>query len=414
MILVNASLRSWVPVAADSLFPIQNLPYAVFRRRAGDWRVGVRIGDLLLDLSAAVAKGHVSGPDVFASPSLNAFMALGRAEWTRVRGEIVALLSPGSAAEGDFSMLAPVNEVELQLPVVTRGFVDFYSSEQHASNVGRMFRDPEHPLLPNWKHLPVAYNGRASSLVGSGVPIRRPNGQTKRPDEPMPRFGPSRELDFELEMGVYIGKDSTLGEPVPIDRAADYLFGFALVNDWSARDVQRWEYQPLGPFLAKSFATSVGHYVVPVDALWPFRHQPPPQSPEVLPYLQGAESWIFDVALEVAIETPSGVATTVCRSNMRHLYWSAAQQLAHLTVNGANVEVGDLYATGTISGDAEGTYGSLLELSWKGERPVALADSSTRTFLLDGDTVRMSGWAGGPGYRVGFGALENTVLPSRS
>ncbi|MFN3730099.1 MAG: fumarylacetoacetase [Fimbriimonadaceae bacterium] len=401
-------------MAADSLFPIQNLPYAVFRRRAGDWRVGVRIGDLLLDLSAAVAKGHVSGPDVFASPSLNAFMALGRAEWTRVRGEIVALLSPGSAAEGDFSMLAPVNEVELQLPVVTRGFVDFYSSEQHASNVGRMFRDPEHPLLPNWKHLPVAYNGRASSLVGSGVPIRRPNGQTKRPDEPMPRFGPSRELDFELEMGVYIGKDSTLGEPVPIDRAADYLFGFALVNDWSARDVQRWEYQPLGPFLAKSFATSVGHYVVPVDALWPFRHQPPPQSPEVLPYLQGAESWIFDVALEVAIETPSGVATTVCRSNMRHLYWSAAQQLAHLTVNGANVEVGDLYATGTISGDAEGTYGSLLELSWKGERPVALADSSTRTFLLDGDTVRMSGWAGGPGYRVGFGALENTVLPSRS
>lgn len=412
MILVNASLRSWVPVAADSLFPIQNLPYAVFRRRAGDWCVGVRIGDLLLDLSAAVAKGHVSGPDVFASPSLNAFMALGRAEWTRVRGEIVALLSPGSAAEGDFSILAPVNEVELQLPVVTRGFVDFYSSEQHASNVGRMFRDPEHPLLPNWKHLPVAYNGRASSLVGSGVAIRRPNGQTKRPDEPMPRFGPSCELDFELEIGVYIGKDSTLGEPVPIDRAADYLFGFALVNDWSARDMQRWEYQPLGPFLAKSFATSVGHYVVPVDALWPFRHQPPPQSPEVLPYLQAAESWIFDVALEVAIETPSGVATTVCRSNMRHLYWSAAQQLAHLTVNGANVEVGDLYATGTISGDAEGTYGSLLELSWKGERPVALADSSTRTFLLDGDTVRMSGWAVGPGYRVGFGALENTVLPS--
>ena len=411
MIVIDKNATTWTHVPAESDFPIQNLPYGIFSVSGGSKRVGVAIGDHILDLSLAFEAGLIPGPSVYSREYLNDLMAQGRTFWSHLRTAVLELLSVGHARP---ELLVPINQAKLHLPVYSRAFVDFYSSEQHASNVGRMFRDPVNPLLPNWKNLPVAYNGRASSIVTSGVPVRRPKGQTKKADKPLPDFGPTQELDFELEMGFFLGVDTEMGIPIPVTSVTDSVFGMVLVNDWSARDVQRWEYAPLGPFLAKSFATSISPWVVPMDALEPFRIPCPTQDPPVLPYLVDQQGWHFDMSLEVGIKGESMKEfVTVCRSNYRNMYWSLAQQLAHLTVNGANVNVGDLCASGTISGDTQDSFGSMLELAWKGEKPVQLGDSGeSRVFIKDGDTVRFSGHCQGQGYRVGFGNLENRVLPA--
>jgi fumarylacetoacetase len=301
----------------------------------------------------------------------------------------------------------------MHLPVAVGDYTDFYSSKQHATNVGSIFRDKNNPLLPNWLHLPVAYHGRASSLVVSGTPIRRPYGQIKLPGEPAPRFGPSGELDFELEVGYFIGKGNALGEPIPIRDAHQHLFGFVLVNDWSARDVQRWEYVPLGPFLAKNFSTSISPWVVPSAALQPFRVPGPKQDPTPLPYLSCTEDAAYDINLEVKLQT--GAMTEACivsRTNFKEMYWSTSQQVAHHTVTGCNLRIGDLLASGTLSGNEKGSYGSLLELTWAGQAPLQLPNGEQRSFLEDGDTVILTGYAQGDGYRIGLGEVRGTILPA--
>ena len=419
--VVPGDWRSWVPVAPESHFPIQNLPYGIFSTRDGrPARVGVAIGEFILDTGLLHDAGLLDGPDVFRADTLNPLMSLGRGAWTALRQRLAELLRDSEPVLRDDErlrarVLVPMADATLHMPVHIGAFVDFYSSEQHASNVGRMFRDPERPLLPNWKHLPVGYNGRASSVVGSGTDVIRPCGQTVTSNDGPPSFGPSKQLDFELEVGFFTGADNPLGDTVAEDQVDDFVFGLVLVNDWSARDVQRWEYAPLGPFLAKSFATSISPWVVPVDALLPFRVPGPEQDPTPLPHLQTALPWHFDVQLEVAIQTERATKPQrVCRTNFRHMYWSLAQQLLHQASNGTNVQVGDLYASGTISGPDPDSYGSMLELAWRGERPIAIEETGeTRVFIHDGDRVLMSGWAQGAGFRVGFGELCNRVAPAR-
>ncbi len=416
--------RSFVPVAPESHFPLQNLPYGVFRPRAGGApRVGVAIGEMVLDLAVVEDAGLLAGPAlagrrVFAGPALNAFLALGRPAWSEVRATITQLLSADNLAlqrqpalrDG---ALLPVREVELLTPVAIADYTDFYSSREHATNVGAMFRGRENALMPNWLHLPVAYHGRASSIVVSGTDVRRPRGQVLPPGASQPVFGPSRRLDFELEVGFFVGPGNDLGQPIPIERAADHIFGFVLVNDWSARDIQQWEYQPLGPFLAKNFATSISPWVVTLDALLPFRVPGPRQDPQPLPYLRDAGDWSFDIGLEVRLQTAATPAPiTICRSNFRHLYWNVRQQLAHHTIAGCNLRPGDLLASGTISGPEPTSRGSLLELTWNGAEPLGLPSGETRTFLEDGDRVTMTGWAPGDGFRVGFGEVAGTILPA--
>jgi fumarylacetoacetase len=347
--------------------------------------VGARLGDGVLDLAALAREGLLDeDPGLFAQPSLNAFMASGRDTWARVRAALHAL-ADGPDAE---PVAVPLAEADLLLPFAVADYVDFYASIDHATNVGRLFRPDAEPLLPNWRHLPVGYHGRAGTIVVSGTPIRRPSGQRKAPDAAAPTYGPSARLDIELEMGFVVGTPSALGEPVPIDRALDHVFGALLVNDWSARDIQAWEYQPLGPFLGKSFATTVAAWVTPLDAILDRRAGAPPQEPEPLPYLREAP-WAFDLDLEVELN-----GAPVARTNARHLYWSPAQQLAHMTVNGASLRTGDLFATGTISGPGRDQRGSLLEIAWGGAEPIELPDGSTRAFLEDGDEVVLRGRAG--------------------
>lgn len=417
---LDPDLRSWVPVPEGSEFPIQNLPYGVFRPGPGTApRAGVAIGDHVLDLADAQAKGllpRLPG-GLFARPSLNGFMSLPRASWRAARERISALLAAGSRERGRL-VLAPRAEVELLRPFDPGDYVDFYSSIEHASNMGRMFRPDDEPLLPNWRRLPVAYHGRASSIVASGTPIRRPRGQVAGPGGGPPEMRPTAELDIELEMGfVAGGPENPLGRPVPIGRAGERIFGMVLVNDWSARDVQRFEYRPLGPYLAKSFATSVSPWVVTLDALEPFRVAPPAQDPPPAPHLATAEPWAFDV--ELSIELSSGRMAkpiVVSRTNFRGMYWTVAQQLAHAASNGTNVRAGDLYASGTISGPDPGTYGSLIELTWRGTRPIELPDGTGRTFLLDGDTVVLRGRCpGSPGrVGIGFGEVRGTIEPQEA
>jgi fumarylacetoacetase len=302
--------------------------------------------------------------------------------------------------------------VTMHLPVAVGDYTDFYSSKQHASNVGSIFRDKNNPLLPNWLHLPVAYHGRASSLVVSGTPIRRPRGQTKRPNETTPQFGPSLELDFELEIGYFIGQGNNLGEPISVTDVDRHLFGLVLVNDWSARDVQRWEYVPLGPFLAKNFGTSISPWVVPLAALQPFRSAGPKQDPVPLPYLRVDEAAAYDISLEVKLQTTTmAEAHTISRTNFKEMYWSISQQVAHHTVTGCNLRVGDLLASGTLSGNEKESYGSLLELAWAGKEPIELPTGERRSFLEDGDTVILTGYAQGDGYRIGLGEVRGTILP---
>jgi fumarylacetoacetase len=418
----DPSLRSWVDVAPESHFPIQNLPYGVFRRSGEAPRVGVAIGDFVLDLAALEREGLLAAPELrgaFTGPSLNTFLARGRPAWTAARAAIGRLLrhdEPTLRDRGSLraQVLVRQSEIELLLPVEIGDYTDFYSSREHATNVGIMMRGPENALMPNWLHLPVAYHGRASSIVVSGTDVRRPCGQTKADNAPAPTFGPSRSLDFELEMGFFIGPGNRLGEPIPVENAADHIFGMVLVNDWSARDIQKWEYQPLGPFLAKNFATTISPWVVPLDALRPFRCPGPQQEPEPLPYLRSVGDWAFDVHLEVLLQTASlDRPHRIAASNMKYLYWNICQQLAHHAVNGCNLRPGDLLATGTISGPTPDSAGSLLELAWKGTRPVELPNGERRVFLQDGDRLTLTGWCQGPGYRVGFGEATGRILPAR-
>jgi fumarylacetoacetase len=378
----------------------EHLPYGVFHRTGEEPRVGARFGDGVLDLAALARDGLLDeDPALFAQPSLNAFMAAGRTTWARVR-EALQALTAGPDAE---PIAVALEEAQLLLPVAVGDYVDFYSSLEHAANVGRMFRPDADPLPPNWRHLPAGYHGRSGTVVVSGTPIRRPRGQRREPGDDVPVFGPSVRLDIELELGFVVGTPSPAGEPVSVDRALDHLFGVVLLNDWSARDLQAWEYRPLGPFLAKSFATSVAAWVTPMEAVLARRVSAPAQEPEPLPYLR-EPPWALDLDLEVELN-----GTTVARTNARHLYWSAAQQLAHMTVNGASLRTGDLFGSGTISGPGRDERGSLLELSWNGAEPIALDDGSTRTFLQDGDEVVLRGSGGDA---VVLGEVRGRIEPA--
>jgi fumarylacetoacetase len=410
--------RSFVDVAPDSHFSLQNLPYGVFSTRSDPRaRVGVAIGDHVLDLAALEEEAMLTvapGTRVFDRASLNAFIGLGRPAWTAARSRLTELLQAEHAELRETvlrgRMLIPMREALLRLPIEIGGYTDFYSSKEHATNVGAMFRDPKNALLPNWSYLPIAYNGRASSVVVSGTPIRRPHGQVKPPDADRPVFGPTRKLDFELETAFVVGEGNALGEPIPVGEAERHTFGLVLLNDWSARDIQQWEYVPLGPFNSKSFATSISPWVVTMDALEPFRVAGPVQDPPPLHYLALAGAHAFDIQLELSLKPRDGEATTICRTNFRHLYWSMAQQLAHHTVSGCNTRVGDLMASGTISGAAHDSFGSLLELARNGQQPITLEDGVRRAFLEDGDEVVITGWCQGEGYRVGFGEVRGTIV----
>jgi fumarylacetoacetase len=381
-------------------FSPEHLPYGIFRRAGEGSRVGIRFGDGVLDLAALARDGLLDeDPALFARPSLNAFMAAGPEVWRRVR-EALQALTAGPDAE---LAAVPLEEAELLLPFEVGDYVDFFSSLEHASNAGRMFRPDADPLPPNWRHLPIGYHGRSGTVVVSGTPIRRPHGQRRDPGDPGPIYGPSTRLDIELELGFVVGVPSAHGEPVPVDGALDHLFGVVLLNDWSARDLQAWESRPLGPFLAKSFATSISAWVTPLDAIVGRRVPAAAQEPDPLPYLR-EDPWAFDLDLEVEL---NGAA--IARTNARHLYWSAAQQLAHMTVNGASLRVGDLYGSGTISGPDRQQRGSLLELSWNGAEPIALPDGSTRTFLEDGDEVVLRGRAG---EAIALGEVRGRIEPA--
>jgi fumarylacetoacetase len=418
------TLRSFVPVSPDSHFPIQNLPYGVFRPPGGGKpRVGVAIGELVLDLALLEEERlldvpALTGREVFGRSSLNALMALGKDAWSQVRARISGLLRDDTpelrdnAALREKALLSQ-RDVEMLMPIEIGDYTDFYSSRYHAANVGSLFRDPANALPPNWLHLPIAYHGRASSVVLSGTDIRRPLGQTKPEGKESPVFGPSRALDFELEMGYVVGTGNALGEPIGVEQAADHVFGMVLVNDWSARDIQRWEYVPLGPFLSKNLGTSISPWVVTMEALAPFATKGCEQEPLPLPYLRSPDNPTFDVQLEVWLEPASGEARRISLSNLRHMYWNIRQQVAHHTVGGCNLRTGDLLATGTISGPAPDSLGCLLEITRGGRQPLELDGGATRRFLEDGDRLTLTGWCQGDGYRVGFGECTGRVLPAR-
>jgi fumarylacetoacetase len=418
----DPGLRSFLPVTAESHFPIQNLPFGVFRTNKDETtRVGVAIGEWVLDL-VVLAKDHLldslklPGDFFVGQQNLNGFLQQGREAWRQVRERVSQLLRHDATGLRDNvslrdEALIPMHEVQMVLPAKIENYTDFYSSREHATNVGIMMRGPENALMPNWLHLPVAYHGRASSVVVSGSDFRRPNGQTKADDASAPRFGPSRSLDFELEMGFLVGPGNDLGQPISVQQAPDHVFGVVLVNDWSARDVQKWEYQPLGPFLAKNFVTSISPWVVMLEALEPFRVAGPPQEPQPLPYLQTADDWAFDIRLEVLLQTSKmDRPQRIAASNSKHLYWNFCQQVAHHTCNGCNLRPGDLLATGTISGPTPDSFGSLLELTWKGTKPLQLSGGETRRFLEDGDRLTLTGWCQGKDYRVGLGEVTGKVL----
>jgi fumarylacetoacetase len=411
-------VTTWLDVPADHPFGLHHLPYGVFSSPdAPEPRVGVRIGDHVLDAGAVAAIGRDTGqvgdgPDLAAAwqtPSLNAFLALGRPAWTVAREWLTEILTDDVHRAGVEPHLYAAADVTLHLPVEVADYIDFYASEDHATNVGKIFRPDNAALPPNWKHLPIGYHGRAGTLVVSGTDVVRPTGQRKGKDDPAPVFGPSIRLDIEAELGYVMGGATELGSRVTVDEAADHLFGVVLLNDWSARDIQAWEYVPLGPFLGKSFATSIAAWVTPLDALKEARVPLPGQDdPQILPYLRG-DAFGLDIHLKVAIN-----GTVVSRPEHAAMYWSPAQMLAHLTVNGASIRPGDLFASGTISGPTKESRGSLLELTWNGTEPVTLADGTTRGFLEDDDTVTITGWAPGPdGSRIGLGEVNGTIRAAR-
>ncbi|WMN11295.1 fumarylacetoacetase [Marivirga salinae] len=418
----NPALKSWVEVAKDSDFPIQNLPYGIFSTQGKSPRAGVAIGDYILDLteiqSAQLFKELNLPERIFDHPILNDFMELGKEVTVPVRERISELLQhDNQELQGNDQLkehaLIPQKDATMHLPIRVGDYTDFYSSESHATNVGTMFRDPDNALLPNWKHIPVGYHGRASSIVISGTPLHRPKGQTIAPDAKNPDFGPAKLVDFELEMAFITCGGNALGDAIPTKEAENYIFGFTLFNDWSARDIQKWEYVPLGPFLAKNFGSSMSPWIVTMEALEPFRIPGPKQEPEVLPYLKFAGDYHFDIDLQVGIQPKDSEEKVVTNSNFKHMYWNVVQQLAHHTVNGCNINTGDVYASGTISGNDPSAYGSMLELSWKGTKPIQMPDGTERKFINDHDTVIMRGHGEKDGVRIGFGEVRTELLPTK-
>ncbi|NBO37854.1 fumarylacetoacetase [bacterium] len=416
--------RSWLEVSSQSDFSLQNLPFGIFTSNGRtEPRVGLALGDWVVDTVALFDAGllaQVPGLNRthLLAAELNALLSAGSLTWRGLRAQVAELFTAGNStllknSDLHSRLLVKQSEAKMRLPTRVSNYVDFYSSREHASNVGAMFRDPQNPLLPNWLHIPIGYNGRSSSIIPSGVPFKRPMGQLKADTDPAPIFAPTKQLDFELEMAFITGKETALGETISAQKTDDYIFGLALLNDWSARDVQRWEYVPLGPFLAKTFATSLSPWIVTLDALQPFRVNGPEQTVPVLPYLQTAGPQTYDIHLEVLLQSERmSEPLRISRTNFKYMYWSMAQQLAHLASNGTNVDVGDVYGSGTISGPTPDSYGSMLELCWKGTKPIALPDGSQRKFIEDGDTVIMKGWAEKDGVRIGFGEVRTQVLPA--
>mgnify|MGYP001469755973 CR=1 FL=1 len=412
--------KTWLEIPKNTDFPIQNIPFGVFLTRDDIITIGTRIGDYAIDLGALHQLGYFEGipltDDIFLQDTLNDFIADGRKTWRLVRDRISDIFEKSNTALKDNKehldrVIFSMDEIEMQLPVQIGDYTDFYSSKEHATNVGSMFRDPDNALLPNWLHLPVAYHGRSSSIIPSGIPVHRPQGQKLPNGATKPIFGPSRLVDFELEMPFITTAANELGQPIPVDEAEDYIFGLVLFNDWSARDIQSWEYVPLGPFLAKNFASTISCWIVTLDALEPFRTESPKPEEELLPYLQYTGKKSFDINLEVALQPDGKKETVVCKSNFKHLYWNMSQQLAHHTINGCPVNSGDMMGSGTISGPTPKSFGSMLELSWKGSKPVKLKDGGDRKFIEDNDTVVMRGYCQNDGVRIGFGECSTKLLP---
>lgn len=418
----DPNLTSWVKIPENSDFPLQNLPFGIYSTPEKSQRVGVAIGDNILDLQSLKELNYLDQlpfkEEDFSNRFLNGIMSYGKVENRKLRNRISELLnSSNNELSENKNALAKCVDLQssstMHLPVQIGDYTDFYSSEQHAYNVGCMFRDPNNALLPNWKHIPVGYHGRSSSIIPSGQAIHRPKGQQKLDDQEQPVFGPCKLLDFELEMGFFTFEGKPLGEQIKTDEADDFIFGMCLFNDWSARDIQKWEYVPLGPFLAKNFASSMSCWIVTLDALEPFRIPGPLQEPKVLPYLEYSGDKHLDINLEVSIKSPNGQEKTVTKSNYKHMYWNMNQQLAHHSVNGCDIRCGDLLASGTISGPNEGSYGSMLEISWKGTKPIDMPDGSQRKFINDGDTVTMKGYSKNEKMRIGFGEVNTLLLPSK-
>ena len=418
----DSSLKSWLEISRESDFPIQNLPFGIYSTKNKTKRVGVAIGNQILDLSQLLKLGYLDSlsfcEHCFSNEYLNRMMGHGKLEIRELRNRISELLNVENPElsqnkEAIAKVLDLQIESEMHLPVKIGDYTDFYSSEQHAFNVGSMFRDPDNALLPNWKHIPVAYHGRSSSVIPSGQDVIRPKGQQKLDDNENPIFGASKLLDFELEMGFITFQGKPLGNTISTEEADEYIFGMCLFNDWSARDIQKWEYVPLGPFLAKNFASSMSCWIVTLDALEPFRTAGPIQKPKVLPYLEYNGNKHLDIELTVAIQTENGSKKVVTNSNYKHMYWNMNQQLAHHTVNGCNVNCGDMLASGTISGPEVGSFGSMLEISWKGTKPVKMPDGSERKFVQDGDSVIFNGRAKNKNFNIGFGELISKVLPPK-
>jgi fumarylacetoacetase len=415
----NPSLKSWVDVPTNSDFPIQNLPFGIFKTAHSTERVGVRIGDYVLDLCAVFDLGLFANLGFersdFEATVLNPMMKKGKLGVRALRNKISDLLEVSSTLlqENRSTVLFPIDGVHVCMPIQIGDYTDFYSSREHATNVGTMFRDPANALLPNWLWIPVGYHGRASSVILSDVNIHRPKGQIKPDPQADPIFAPCRNLDFELETAFITFEGKPLGDSITTEEAEDYIFGMVLFNDWSARDIQTWEYVPLGPFLAKNFASSISAWVVSLDALEPFKVESPKQDPAVLSYLAFEGKKSYDLKLEVAIAPENSTETVISKSNFKYMYWNMAQQLAHHTVNGCNVKCGDLMGSGTISGPTENSYGSMLELAWKGTKPLKMADGSERKFIQDHDTVIMRGHCEKDGVRVGFGEVKAKILPAK-
>jgi fumarylacetoacetase len=412
----DPNIKTWIEVPENSDFTIQNIPFGIAKAN-NEVFVATRIGNTVINLYTVARLGHFGvEKEVFASCRLNDFMLLGKQVTRDVRNKISDIFNlDNEEAKNNAELqesLMNINEVEMLMAVEVGDYTDFYSSEQHAYNVGCMFRDPNNALLPNWKYIPVGYHGRASSIVVSGTPLNRPKGQQKPKDDEPPVFGPCKLLDFELEMGFVIGQKTNLGDTVSIQAAEDYIFGMCLFNDWSARDIQKWEYVPLGPFLGKNFASTMSPWIVTMDALEPFRVSGPVQDPPVLPYLAYEGEKNYDIKLAVKIQPAGSEPKVVSESNFKYMYWNMSQQLAHHTVNGCNINVGDMYASGTISGKTPESYGSMLEISWQGTRSVQMADGTERKFIADGDTVILEGWCEKDGVRVGFGEAVGKILPA--
>ncbi len=413
--------KSWLEVDPSSDFPIQNIPFGVFLTKDDVITIGTRIGDYAIDLGALQQMGYFEGieltDDMFMQDTLNDFISDGKKTWRLVRNRISDIFEINNPKLRDNAahreiVIFHISEVEMQLPVMIGDYTDFYSSREHATNVGKMFRDPENALLPNWLHIPVGYHGRSSTIVPSGIPVHRPMGQTLPPGESSPVFGPSRQVDFELETAFITTDANIMGENVPIYEAEDYIFGMVLMNDWSARDIQKWEYVPLGPFLAKNFATSISPWIVTLDALEPFRTKGPRQTPTPLPYLQIKGKHSFDINLEVSITPEGGESQVISRSNFKYMYWNMAQQLAHHTSNGCRVNSGDMMGSGTISGPTPDSFGSMLELTWGGKNPLQMNDGTERRFINDGDTVTICGYSKNEQIRIGFGEVSSKLLPT--